>query len=142
MIRHLGVGLATVALVVLAAAPASAAWTDPVAVTGTSLASMSLTAVPLACAETTGPALSNAATISWTPSTSPTTLTYTAIVVETGAALTVSANSSVQLYPALLTTFFGSTATIRVTGSLAGTGWSASSTRTVQVGLAGAYVNC
>ena len=140
--RHVRVALAAAALLALAAAPASATWTDPVSLSGASLATTSLTAPTLACAETTGPLLSNAATISWTPSTSPTTLTYTATVVETGASLTVSANSSVQLYPSLLSTLFGTTVTIRVTGSLAGTGWSASSTRTVQVGLAGAYVNC
>lgn len=121
-----------------------AAWTDPAppSTGGTLLSSLTLTAPTLSCTETTGPLGSNAATVSWTPSTTPTTLTYGLTVVDNGSTPAVSGNSSSQLYPSLLGTLFGTTITVRVTGTLPGTSWTTATERTLVVGLAGLYVNC
>lgn len=119
-----------------------AAWTDTSAVSGSTLATGALTPPTLDCDESTGPLLSSAATVSWVPSGWPTTLTYTAVVVETGDPVDVSGNSSAEVYPSLLSSLLGDTITLRVTGSLTGTGWSTSSDQTLDVGLLGAYVDC
>lgn len=120
-----------------------AAWTDPTPPqASTTLDALTLAAPVLSCSETTGPLGSNAATVSWTPSTVPTALSYASLVVDNGLPLSVVGNSSAQIYPNLLETLFGTTVTVRVTGTLPGTLWTTSAERTVVVGLAGLYVNC
>lgn len=120
-----------------------AAWTDPSPPSAsTTLDALTLTAPTLTCTETVGPLGSNAATVSWTPSNTPTTLSYSLTVLDDGSTPLVSGNSSSQLYPSILATLFGTTITVRVTGTLPGTTWTASTDRTLVLGLAGLFVNC
>lgn len=126
--------------------PAAGTWGDVSVVSGATVSSGSLPpAAALACDEVLV-GLTDGARISWTPTTTPTTLVYTAHVVQTGESLTVSANSSVTLTAALLSTLLGATVTIRITGTLpgnsAGVGWVTTADRSVFVGLAGLSVNC
>lgn len=126
--------------------PAAGTWSDDATVTGATVTTTSLPpAATLTCTEVLV-GLTDGARISWTPTTTPTTLVYTAQVVQTGATLTVSSNSSVTLTASLLSTLLGATVTIRITGTLpgnpAGVGWVTTAERSVFVGLAGLFVNC
>lgn len=131
------------AVVLTMTAPATGTWGDVATVPGGEVGTTALTAVPVQCEEQTVPLLLNAARVFWTPSASPTTLTYSARIVQSGQSVPVDGNSSATVLPALFGAgLFGQTVTVRVTGSLAGTNWSTSTERTVFVGLLGAYVNC
>jgi hypothetical protein len=143
MTRHLRAVLAGLVLVALATAPASASWTDQAVVTGTSLSTANLTGVTLVCSEVTLPVLIDAAKVAWTPVTSPTTLTYSARIVQSGQAVPVDTNSSATVPPSLLGAgLFGTTVTLRVTGALPGTGWTTSNDQSLKIGPLGAYVDC
>lgn len=107
-----------------------AAWTDPTpASASASLTTSSLQAPSFACNE-----VGTSSVISWTPSTTPTALTYSASLVNPPAPLTIT-NNSVTISPGLLDGLLGgllgSSLTVRVTASLPGTSWTTSATRTV-----------
>lgn len=144
--RRAAVVSAVLGLACVGIGPASGTWGDVAVVSGATVSSATLPpAAALACNEVLV-GLTDGARISWTPTTSPTTLVYTARVVQTGDSLTVSANSSVTLTAALLSTLLGATVTIRITGTLPGNspgvGWVTTADRSVFVGLAGLFVNC
>jgi len=141
--RRAAIVAAALGLACAGAAPAWATWSDTTAVSGATVGSGALAAVPVQCEEQTLPILIDAARVYWTPSTWPTTLTYTAQIVQSGQSLTVDGNSSTTIRPSLLGAgLFGQTITIRVTGTLPGTSWTAFTDRSVYVGLLGAYVDC
>lgn len=133
------------AVVLAGTSPAAGTWSDAAIVTGKALTTTSLTTAPLDCEEVTV-LLANSARIYWTPSTSPASLVYTARLVGSGANLDVTDNSSVVLTPSLLSTLFGTTVTVRVTGTLPGNprevGWITQADKQVAVGPAGLIVNC
>ncbi|WP_292608110.1 hypothetical protein [Nocardioides sp. REDSEA-S30_B4] len=76
--------------------------------------------------------------VSWTPSTVPTALTYTAQLLSPSSPLSIT-SSSVTVTPTLLDGLLGgllgSTVTVRVTASLPGTSWTVSSDRVLHYRL-------
>lgn len=144
MRRAVAVG-ALAAVMLAGTSPAAGTWTDEATVTGKPMGTGSLTTAVLDCQETFV-GLANGARIFWTPSTAPTTLTYTARVVGSGQDLDVTDNDSVVLTTSLLSTLLGATVTIRVTGTLPGnpreTGWITQADEQVIVRLAGLGVDC
>lgn len=140
------VAVAALSAVILAGtSPAAGTWSDAATVAGGTVTTGSLTTALVDCEETTV-LFANSARIFWTPSTSPTTLTYTARIVGSGANLDVTDNNSVILTPSLLSTLLGATVTVRITGTLPGNpreiGWITQADDQVLVGLAGLTVNC
>ena len=116
--------VAAFAVVALTVAPSFATWTDVTSVLGSSLSTGSLVTPTLTCTKNS----SSQVTISWTAASSPAAHGYTAVIVENGQNLTVSINGtqrSVVVTTSLLSTLFGQTSTVRVTGNLAGTNWTA-----------------
>jgi hypothetical protein len=143
--RAVAVG-ALAAVMLTGTSPAAGTWSDSATVTGMTVTTGSLPpAATLDCDEELVD-LSNGVRIAWTPTSTPTTLVYTARVVQTGNSVNVQGNSSVELKASLLATLFGAFITIRVTGTLPGNppgvGWVTTADQQVEVGLAGLYVNC
>lgn len=131
----------SVAVLLTLSTRAVAAWGDSAAVTGALVSSRTLATASLTCTEVLV-GLTDGARISWTPTTAPTTISYSAQVLQTGNSLTVSSNSSVTLTASLLSSLLGTTVTVRIRGSLPGTGWTTTADHDVSVGLAGLWVNC
>lgn len=74
------------------------------------------------------------ARVSWTPSSDPTALTYTAQLVSPASGLSIVSNGvtiSPGLLDGLLGGLLGTALTVRVTASLPGTSWSVSTDRVV-----------
>lgn len=131
-----------VCLVGFGVTPASGVWGDTSQADGGSLQLLSLAAPTLAC---TDGLLS--ATVTWTASTTPTLLTYTAVVVQDTAGpliIVVSGlNRTVTVgLGQLLSTLTGQTVTLRVTAALPGTSWTVSSDVLLDVGAVGIGVSC
>ena len=131
--------------------PASGAWSDSVtlappsapAVPSHTISTGALSGVSLTCAEATVAAVINAAKVSWTPSTSPATLSYSARILQSGQAVPVDLNSSATVTPSLLSAgLFGTTVTLRVTGTLPGAGWTVTNDRSLSIGTFGTSVDC
>lgn len=122
--------LATVALLAGATAtPAVGTWGDTSEAEGAPLALLTLTAPTLGCA-----ADGLGARVSWTPSSDPTALTYTAQLVSPASGLSIVSNGvtiSPGLLDGLLGGLLGTALTVRVTASLPGTSWSVSTDRVV-----------
>ncbi|WP_180923841.1 hypothetical protein [Nocardioides marinisabuli] len=100
-----------------------------------------------ATCQTVGLALTTAV-VSWPAVSAPAPLKYTVEVVD-GPAVADPSNNSVTIGPTLLTTVFGKTRTVRVTGTLpvavgstSMTAWTTSSDVLVTYGLAGTTVRC
>lgn len=138
------VAAALVLLVLLLVAPGRtthATWTDAAAVTGTTVVAGALEKPTLSCRESS-PGGTNAARISWTASTSPTALTYTASIVEFGIG-PLAVTDYVDVTPSLLSSLLGQVLTVRIVGALPGTSWRTEpADHAVVLGLLGAYVNC
>ena len=84
-------------------------------------------------------------TTTWTAASTPTALTYTAVVRETGQVLTVSSSGtqrSATVTSTLLGSLLGSTFHIDVTATLPGTSWTATSSRTGTLVLLGLGFSC
>lgn len=84
-------------------------------------------------------------TTTWTAASTPTDLTYTAVVRETGQVLTVSSSGtqrSATVTSTLLGSLVGSTFHIDVTAVLPGTSWTATSSRTGSLVLLGLGFTC
>lgn len=134
---------ALVGWILAGSVPATGTWGESVTVSGGTVGTGSLVAVPLGCVEETVLVVVDAAKVTWTPSAQPAALTYSAEVVESGQPVQVDANSSATVLPSLFGAgLFGRTVTVRVTGRLGTTGWRVTSDRTVYVGPAGTSVNC
>lgn len=134
------------AVMLAGTSPAAGTWSDGGTVTGATVTTTSLPpAATLTCTEVLVD-LSNGVRISWTPTTTPTTLVYTARVVQSGNPVSVQTNSFVELKASLLATLFGAFVTIRVTGTLPnnppGVGWVTTADQVIEVGLGGLFVNC
>lgn len=107
-----------------------APWTDPDPPTAQSeLVALTLDAPVLGCAPD-----GLGAEISWTPSSNPTALSYTAELVSPSGLLNIVDNAvtiTPGLLDGLLGGLLGSALTVRVTASLPGTSWTVSTDRTV-----------
>jgi hypothetical protein len=133
-------------LVALTPGRVDASWGDTGTVTGEATA-MSLAAPDLQCSTSgvsvIGLGVITSATVSWTPSSRPTSLSYTAKVVEKPEIpVVVSANSSATLSPSLLSALVGTDVTLRVTGALPETEWTVVSDQRLRVGALGLSVTC
>lgn len=128
--RWLAALLATVALLAgVTATPAGGTWGDSGEAEGAPLQLLALTAPTLGCA-----ADGLGARISWTPSSNPTALTYTAELVSPYSSLSIVSNGvtvTPGLLDGLLGGLLGTALTVRVTASLPGTSWSVSTDRVV-----------
>ncbi|MFT4188476.1 MAG: signal peptidase I [Aeromicrobium sp.] len=154
-VRHSGAHAAAVLAVVASLAAAHSVTPTMAGFTDTSvLAAGSLTAGSVTKPAETSPkcAVSNGLvtktlTTYWTAATTPTTLTYTAVVRETGTSLTVTSSGTTRSAKVTnglldLTNLLGATLHIDVTATLPGTNWTATSTRTFTVAALTAYLAC
>ena len=141
--RRLLLLLLALPLVLVPGRTTLAPWTDPAPPRTTStLSALSLVAPTLSCA-TRGILTLTVADVTWSPSTFPAPLSYSAVIVQApGLNLSVTANSLTTVSPSLLSTLLGSWVTLRVTGTLPGTAWTTSSDIQLYVGLAGLSVSC
>lgn len=129
-------GLLAVAASLVLLAPAAttrATWVDSAEASGDPIASLQLAAPTLTCA-----ASGLGSKVSWTPSSVPTALTYTAQLVSPSSPLTITSNAvtvTPTLLDGLLGGLLGSTVTVRVTASLPGTSWTVSTDRVLHYRL-------
>ncbi|MCK5927370.1 MAG: hypothetical protein KAG80_04155 [Nocardioides sp.] len=110
-----------------------ATWVDTAQASGDPIASLQLAAPVLGC-EPSG----LGSKVTWTPSSEPTALTYTAQLVSPSSSLTITSNSvtvTPSLLDGLLGGLLGSTVTVRVTASLPGTSWTVSTDRVLHYRL-------
>lgn len=107
-----------------------APWTDPDPPSATSsLSALTLAAPVLTCTQS-----GTSAVVGWTPSSTPTALSYSAQVVSPSSPLTPVSNAvtvSPGLLDGLLGGLLGSSITVRVTATLPGTTWTVSTERTL-----------
>ncbi|MDT0348105.1 hypothetical protein [Pseudonocardia charpentierae] len=122
--------------------PTSAAWIDAVPIRGISLAAYT---VPKPVITGCSGALLTV-TVTWTAVTAPYALTYRAVVVETGQALTVNGTGATRSasYLTPLQSVAGVTHTIQITAALPNTpSWtSVAAKQTVRLGLLGVAPSC
>ncbi|WP_300641270.1 hypothetical protein [Nocardioides sp.] len=139
------------AVVLAGTSPAAGTWSDVSTVTGTPVSSGSLQAPVLTCQSVDvlgalGLRLLTKVVLTWTASTSPTLLDYTAQVVSPGTRnLAVTSNGSTrstEITPDILTGLLGGTVTVRVQARLANSNWAASTDRNVTYDVLGLRVSC
>lgn len=146
--RTVGVTALAAAVVVGSAGPGGAAWTDGVGVSGATLTAFTVVKpANLACTVTGGALVQKTATIVWDEVSAPHALDYTATIVETGQAMTVTDNgatSQTQFSAGLLSTVLNQTYTIRITASLPAPGgtWTAVAQQPVTIALLGLGLTC
>ncbi len=140
--------LATVSAAAVLAVPSSAAWTDGVDVSGTTLTAYDVPKPAIQSCTVTGEALSQkSATIVWTEVSSPYPIVYTALIVETGQAMTVTDNGAARqtvFSAGLLGTIVNQTYNVRITASLPapGTSWTDTANQPVTIGSLGLSLTC
>lgn len=136
------------ALVVVpqALTPTMAGFTDSSVVTSGSISSGSVTKPAAVSCSVDNPLFgTKSLTTTWQASSTPTPLSYTAVIRETGDPLTITpsgANRSATVTGTLLGTLLGSTFHIDVTATLPGTSWIAVSTRTGTLVVLGLGFTC
>jgi signal peptidase I len=143
------VAVAVVGATLMVSSPASAAfWTDDVPVTGILTAHTVPKPAITSCSVSGGSLSQKAATIVWTEVSSPLALDYTAVIVETGQALTVTDNGAtrqVVFSAGLLSTVLNQTYTVRIQANLPapnGSWVSVVSNQPVTVGTLGLSLSC
>jgi signal peptidase I len=140
--RMAATSVAAFAVVVTTVAPSWATFTDGVPVSDTSLRAGSLVTPTLTCVRDSA----SQVTISWTAASSPAAHTYTSAIVQNSQGLAVNSSGttrSVVVTTALLAGTIGTTATVRVTGSLGGTSWVApDATQSVTTTSGGTNIAC
>ncbi|WP_182481474.1 signal peptidase I [Nocardioides immobilis] len=140
--------LTTLSAAAVLAVPSSAAWTDGVDVSGTTLAAYDVPKPAIQSCTVTGPALGQkSATIVWPEVSSPYPIVYTARIVETGQAMTVTDNGTTRqtvFSAGLLGTVVNQTYNVRITASLPapGTSWTDTANQPVTVGSLGLSLTC
>ncbi len=138
--------LGMLSLAALVTVPSGAAWTDDVAVSGTTLTAYDVPKPAIQSCTVTGLG-QKTATIVWTEVSSPYPINYTAIIVETGQSMTVTDNGTTrqtQFSAALLSSVVNQTYNVRITASLPapGTSWTDTSNQPVTVGALGLSLTC
>lgn len=136
------VALLGVVVLTLPGSVTQATWVDAITANSDPIGSSTLQAPTLGCNNNL-----LSATVTWTASSTPTLLTYSAQVVEdTAGPLTVVVSGLTRTVTVglgqLLSTLTGQTVTLRVTASLPGTLWTTSSDVLLDVGPLGVGVSC
>ena len=137
----------TAALLTIAS-PAVAAWTDPVAVTGTTLTAYTVPKPVITSCVVTGGLGQKTATITFSEVSTPFALDYTSTLAETGQSITVvddGATRHVAFSAAILSTVLNQTYNVRIQAKLPspnGAWVSVNANQPVTVGLAGLSMSC
>ena len=138
----------TAALLTIASPAVAAPWTDPVAVTGTTLTAYTVPKPVITSCVVTGGLGQKTATITFSEVSTPFALDYTSTLAETGQSITVvddGATRHVAFSAAILSTVLNQTYNVRIQAKLPspnGAWVSVNANQPVTVGLLGLSMNC